>query len=552
MKKKFLILSLIFMLLFSTCFNAYACSIAGAIGDYTTDGRPVIWKNRDSWGTKDCWKTYPYYYEAPTNTNFISYIGITDPDSKFTYIPGSIRTSDNSETKNIGTNGEIGIPIYNTYIEPWAGANEKGLGLVQTSAHTLSNEFQQSQGYVPDQDVSDITNGMLNHLILSRCETVDDIEQLLVDSNDGWYPENYARNTNSIIMVFDREGRLATFEISGSDFTRDNVTSADYGTMINNTKYYNSNHYDDKNSYGPFYYNGIDWRTNFAKVNYTRSDGFEFFTDEYETIVVDDDVTDGLMFSDGIDDREYSSSSVKRWTRVGARMDDNAHFMNGDDDDLSIDYRYFIQKYVGGYGMPYNDGYNYRESLARFIGDMPDTDGERATGYYPNRFCTTFSVVIVGSKYDDDDNGELTTIWLAQGEPGNTVFLPLFPAIGYIPDEFSDMYEISNDARHIFYDYDNDDCTGYSSGRNIDHTIDVNALMGDYYGQSNFQSILFNNENSMFSIYDNIMNTARNNVNNNTWNIEQAINYIENYIYNNCLSSWKTGYLNLVNSYRSN
>lgn len=204
MKKKFFIISLIFMLLLSTCINAHACSIAGAIGDYTTDGRPVIWKNRDSYGTKDCWKTYPYYYEAPTNTNFISYIGITDPDSKFTYIPGSIRTSDNYETKNIGTNGEIGIPIYNTYIVPWAGANEKGLGLVQTSAHTLSNEFQQSQGYTPDQDVSDITNGMLNHLILSRCETVDDIEQLLVDSNDGWYPENYARNTNSIIMVFDR------------------------------------------------------------------------------------------------------------------------------------------------------------------------------------------------------------------------------------------------------------------------------------------------------------------------------------------------------------
>ncbi|HAS91349.1 MAG TPA: hypothetical protein DCS12_03590, partial [Clostridiales bacterium] len=155
------------------------------------------------------------------------------------------------------------MPIHNTYILPWAGANEKGLGLVQTSAHTLSNEFQQSQGFTPDQDVRDITNGMLNHLILSRCETVDDIEQLLVDSNDGWYSENYARNTNSIIMVFDREGRLATFEISGSDFTRDNVTSADYGTMINDTKYYNSIHYDDKNSYGPFYYNGIDWRTNF-------------------------------------------------------------------------------------------------------------------------------------------------------------------------------------------------------------------------------------------------------------------------------------------------
>lgn len=551
--KKLLAFSLILMFLYCCTFNAYACSIAGAIGDYTTDGRPVIWKNRDSWGTEDCWKVYPYYYEAP-NSNFISYIGITDPDSKFTYIPSNIRSSgelkasDEEDVKStVPDIGIPGVPINSTYKTPWAGANEKGLGVVQTAAHTLSNDFQQSQGYTPDQDTSDITNGMLNHLILSRCETVEDVEQLLRDSNDGWYAENYARNTNSIIMVFDSNGSMATFEVSGSDFTRDNVTSADYGTAINNTKYYNSVHNDDKDIIGPVYYNGIDWRTNFAKVNYTRSDGFEFFTDNYETLVVNDDVTNGSLLSDGIDDREYSSSSVKRWTRVGARMDDNAHFMNGDDNDLSIDYRYFIQKYVGGYGMPYDGGYNYRESLARFIGDMPDTDGERSTGYYPNRFCTTFSVVIVGSKYSDVDDGALTTIWLAQGEPGNTIFLPLFPSIGYIPDEFDDMYEISNDARHMFYDYSDDDCTGYSSGRNMDHTIDVQALMGNYYGQSNFQHSLFNCENSMFDSYDNIMNAARNNISNNTWSVEQAITYIENYIYNVNLSYWKNSYSNLVN-----
>lgn len=534
-KKKILIFALVLIFMFYSALNAYACSIAGAVGDYTTDGRPVLWKNRDSWGTTNCWKTYPFYYEA-TSSELISYIGITDPDSKFTYIPGSIR--------------DPGKPVTNTYVTPWAGANENGLGLVQTAAHTLSNDFQQLHGYTPDQDTSDINNGMLNHLILSRCETVEDVEQLLRDSNDGWYAENYARNTNSIVMVFDKNGRMATFEISGSDFTRDNVTSADYGTEINGTKYYNSIHNDDKDFVGPVWYNGIDWRTNFAKVDYTRADGFEFFKDDHETIVYNNGIINSIReFSDGIDDREYSPSSVKRWTRVGARMDDNYHFMNGDDNDLSIDYRYFIQKYVGGYGIPYADGYNYRESLARFIGDMPDSDGERSTGYYLNRFCTTFSVVIVGSKSDDADEGALTTIWLAQGEPGNTVFLPLFPSLGYIPDEFDNMYEISNDARHVFYEYTDDDCTGYSSGRNVDHTIDVDTLMGDYYGRSNFQRTLFNNEDDMFDIYDNYMSTTRQYIENNTWTIEQGLSYIRNNIYFNYLPTWKSNYINLVDTY---
>ena len=525
-RKKGLIIVLVLVLMSCNVFNAYACSIAGAIGDCTTDGRPVLWKNRDSWGTTDCWKTYPYYYEA-SSSNKINYIGVTDPDSKFTYVPGSI--SSIGEGENFENTGDKksksvivnpGTPVSNTIVTPWAGANKKGLGLVQTSAHTLSNDFQEDQGYTPDQDTSDITNGMLNHLILSRCETVEDVEQLLRDSNDGWYAENYARNTNSIIMVFDRNNSMATFEVSGSDFVRDNVTSSDYGTDINGTKYYNSTHNDDKDLIGPVLYDGIDWRTNFAKVNYTRSDGFNYFVDDYKTTVEGDSVINDIALSDGIDDREYDPSSVKRWTRIGARMDDNSHFINGDDNDLSIDYRYFIQKDVGGYGMPYANGYNYRESLARFIGNMPDSDGQRLTGYYLNRYCTTFSVVITGSKYDDPDEGALTTIWLAQGEPGHTIFLPLFPSINYIPDEFDNMYSLSNNARHDFYNYTEDDCTGKNTGRNIDHSVNVHSLMGNYYGSSGFQNNLFNYENNMFSYYDLVMRVSRNNIGDNTWTIE--------------------------------
>lgn len=505
MKRKKILLTIImtFVLLFSSVLNVYACSIAGAIGDYTTDGRPVIWKNRDSWGTTDCWKTYPYYYEAES-PDLIDYIGVTDPDSTFSHFfkgDPDINFEEQQENPVILKSGD-GYTV--TYVVPWAGANEKGLGLVQAAAHTLKNDFQEEQGYTADQDINDITNGMLNHLILSRCETVDDVEQLLWDSNDGWYAENTARNTSSIVMVFDKYGAMATFEICGSDFTRDNVTSEDYGTEIGGKRYYNRIHDDDKGNEEPVFYNGFDWRTNFCKVNYERADGFDFFEDEYVTKVDENnDVINTDPHPDGIDDREYSSSAVKRWGRVGSRMDDNAHYMNGNNPNLSFDYEYFIQKNVGSHAIPNDNGEeDYMETLSRYIGPMPDEDGERSTGYYLNRFCTTFGVVITGSKPGDPDEGAFTTIWLAQGEPGNTLFFPLMPVLNNTPEYLNNMYETSNDARHFFYDYTDDDSTGYSSGRNIDHTIDVAGLMGDYYGESSFQNVLFDIQSRIFNTYE--------------------------------------------------
>lgn len=504
MKRKKILLTIImtFVLLFSSVLNVYACSIAGAIGDCTTDGRPVLWKNRDSWGTTDCWKTYPYYYEAES-PDLIDYIGVTDPDSTFSHFfkgDPDINYEEQQENPVILKSGN-GYTV--TYVVPWAGANEKGLGLVQAAAHTLKNDFQEEQGYTADQDINDITNGMLNHLILSRCETVDDVEQLLRDSNDGWYAENSARNTSSIVMVFDKYGAMATFEICGSDFTRSNTTTTDYGTEYDDKKRYNLLKADEKDLPNPDVYNGFDWRTNFCRVSYERSDGFDFFVDDYITTVEDNEVINTDNYPDGIDDREYSPSAVKRYGRVGSRLDDNYYYMNGENNNLSIDYKYFIQKNVGSHAIPNDNGQaDYMETLSRFIGPMPDGDGERSTGYYLNRFCTTFSVVITGSKPGDPDEGAFTTIWLAQGEPGNTLFFPLMPVLDNTPEYLNNMYETSNDARHFFYDYTDNDSTGYSSGRNIDRAIDVAGLMGDYYGESSFQNVLFDIQSRIFNTYE--------------------------------------------------
>jgi hypothetical protein len=48
------------------------------------------------------------------------------------------------------------------------------------------------------------------------------------------------------------------------------------------------------------------------------------------------------------------------------------------------------------------------------------------------------------------------------------------------------MYLASNDKRHLVYDYTDDAACGYSCGRNVDHSIDVDALIGPggYYGEA--------------------------------------------------------------------
>ncbi len=553
-KKKLLVVFLVFLFVFNSVPTAYCCSIAGVIGDsLTTDGRPILWKNRDSWGSTDCWKTYAYYYEAKDSRPYetIDYIGITDPDSKWTIFhrdPKSTSDEVSNEKDKIDDNSKIvigpGVPITQTFITPWAGANTEGLGLVQTAAHTLENSLS------GDQDSIGINNGMLNHLILSSCDTVDDVEQLLRDTNNGWSHDcSDARNTNALIMVFDKYGQMATFEVTGTDFTRDNTVGTDYGTTIGDTIYYNNSnlHTDDKDSTNPISCSGFDWRTNFSKVNYTRNDGFQFFVDNHKTIVSNNEVVNlSAPFSDGIDDREDSTSSVKRWTRVGARMDDSE--WSTTNPNLLFDYKYFIQKYVGSYGIPNETPgeNNYYETLSRSIGELPTYSPTKSTGWHLNRFVTTFSVVITGSKPSDPDDGNLTTIWVALGEPECTVFIPLFPSTGEVPSILSDMYSSSNAKRHQIYNYTNDDCLGYSDGRNISHDVYLNFLLGstnNYYGEGGIQQPIFQLEDNAFSSYDSFCNTARTRLSNGTMTMEEIISALTNY-QNDIVTMMKTHYTN--------
>ena len=154
-----------------------------------------------------------------------------------------------------------------------------------------------------------MTGGYLNHVILSRAEHVDEVEQILRDTNNGGgFNNSFARNTSTIVSVFDRWGNAAVFEIDGDSFTRDNVTQEyQVGAQVHN---------DDKDLPNPANgnYSGYDWCTNFSKVQWIKANGFPYFVDSQETIV------DG---NGNVVNVGSSPDRIQNWRSVCGEIDDD-------------------------------------------------------------------------------------------------------------------------------------------------------------------------------------------------------------------------------------
>ncbi|MGH8176677.1 MAG: hypothetical protein ACREV5_10490 [Steroidobacter sp.] len=465
-----------------------ASSMAVATGNATVDGRAIMWKNRDHWSTPDGWKVHAYNYVADASS-----FGSGDRyTSRFNYL-------------GVTAQGSSGVdPVAGTAV-PWAGANDRGLLLTQVAGHTLTSQFAQTHGYPVSQDLTNgMSGGYLNHIVLSRCEHVDEVEQFLRDTNDGGgFSGSFARNTSTMISVADRWGNSAVFEIDGDSFTRDNITST-YAQDANGN--YSASHADDKDALNPSdgAYSGFDWRNNFSKVVWSKANGFPYFVDnqittvEIDPVTGNDHVANSGTTPDGVHDWEDSTSAVMRYARTGLRMDD-PHLK---------DYRYFIHKYVGSNGI----GQLFDiETLSKNIGDLPYAAGEKPTGYHLNRFASTFGSVFVGSKAGDPYDGKLAAAWIGLGEPTVSLFVPVFPYANALPTEIADMYATIDAKRHLVYSYTNDDADGYSGGRNADHSIDTVALAGSggYYGAGGVQKYTFAIEDWAFDQFDGFMTDLR-------------------------------------------
>jgi len=481
--------------------GAEACTIAVATGDATTDGRPVLWKNRDYFGRSDAWQSSLFWHQATGH--------IFSPSDTFGDRFGYVAVSDRGDRSD--PQDEVETLYY-----PRMGANEKGLGLVQAQAHTLSSAVQSDTIGIPSQDPNGIRNGGLNHWLLSRCETIADVEQLLTETNDGGgYNGSTARDTASLIAVTDRFGGAAIFEVDGNSFARQNITHTFELTTAR------------PHSAGPPLggYTGLDFRSNFSRINFTNtticSDTLCF---PYSPDVCTETVSGDLVLHncqgapDGVNDLEESTSSVKRWGRVEARMDDYLV-----DDQAIIDHEYFIQKWVRKEVHPREF---YLETIARSAGNAHyltsrvDGDGntthnwkqEKPTGWHLNRFVTVSSAVIVGSKAGDQDEGKLTTMWVALGEPSVAIFVPVFPYAGQPPAVLDDFFLALNAKRRLVYDYEVDDqgypidsihsTSRYNGWRNFDHALDLSALFGgNYYGEGGLQAYNFVIEEELYEAY---------------------------------------------------
>jgi hypothetical protein len=478
-----------------------ACTIAIATGSSifssTLKGRPVLWKNRDYFDRSDTWQANLFWHKATSHTFSIS---DTFRD-RFNYVAVS-DWGDWSDPQD----------ITETLFYPRMGANERGLAVVSAQAHTLSDDVQRDTIGCASQDPRGIRNGGLNHWILSRCEAITDVQQLLTETNDGGgYNGSEARNTASLIAVIDRFGGAAIFEVDGNSFARENITKE--FTILD----------ERPHSVGPPAggYSGFDYRSNFSRITFTNTKpctvttSFPYFPDICtETCTNDSVVHDCQGIPDGVNDLEYSCSSIKRWRRVEARMDD-----------APKDHQYFIQKWLRKGGHPRE---NYLETVARSVGYAPYLSEssqyawtqEKLVGNHLNRFVTVSSAVIVGSKADDQDEGRLTTMWVALGEPSVAIFVPIFPYAGQPPAVLDDFFLSVNAKRRLVYDYetdaqgypiDNIDTTyPYTRLRNADRSIDLSALFGgNYYGEGGLQAYNFAIEEQLFGAYSETMDTWR-------------------------------------------
>jgi hypothetical protein len=156
-----------FVLAFLVFFGAFAqarpCTIAVVSGRATPDGRPLIWKNRDS----------------GVQNNKVLCVS----EGKYAFL-GLVNAGDNS-----------GQSV-------WAGANSAGLVIMNSAAPDLF-----------ETPTSGEENGTFMSRALAECATVRDFEGLLFWTNG-------RRNTAANFGVMDAEGKACLFETGRATFVK--------------------------------------------------------------------------------------------------------------------------------------------------------------------------------------------------------------------------------------------------------------------------------------------------------------------------------------------
>ncbi len=168
----------IVLLLFSNL-KSNACTTAVISGKYTKNGRPMLWKHRDTWAV---------------NNKIMIF-----NDGKYSYI-GLVNSKDKSG-KSV-----------------WIGYNSAGFAIMNSASYNLNNDTIVQAG----------TEGRLMKEALQKCATIDEFEELLKSMK---LPTRLEANFG----VIDAKGGAAYFELgnfSYKKFDANDVTVAPYGYII--------------------------------------------------------------------------------------------------------------------------------------------------------------------------------------------------------------------------------------------------------------------------------------------------------------------------------
>lgn len=158
--------------------EAAACTSMIASGKVTANGRPMIWKNRDTGADNN----FLYRVESPGKIGFIGLFNGGD----------SLCTD-----------------------EAWLGMNDVGFSIINTVAYNL-----------PENDPKWIDReGFVMSQALGTCRTVDDFEQILRD-----LPK--PTGVRTCFGVLDGDGNGAYFEADDYNFVRYNLSDAPDGVLI--------------------------------------------------------------------------------------------------------------------------------------------------------------------------------------------------------------------------------------------------------------------------------------------------------------------------------
>ncbi|MBP5561507.1 MAG: dockerin type I repeat-containing protein [Muribaculaceae bacterium] len=182
--------------------SAFACTSVIASGKVTADGRPFIFKNRDS-------------------SNGIDNSMITLKGTKYRYV-GVVNYSTSSSPQSI-----------------WYGHNEAGFAILNTVSYYFNSATSSSN----------TSAGSLMKKALGECATVDEFEALLHQTQQ----ESMSLVLSTNFAVMDSLGNVAYFETSNRSYTKFDVndeTVAPNGYLVRTNYSFTSPYYETTNHVG--------------------------------------------------------------------------------------------------------------------------------------------------------------------------------------------------------------------------------------------------------------------------------------------------------------